>query len=253
MNIIPTNSKILNKTAYLFLIIIFLSSPVSSYAQMFSIGDSSPERQQNLGTSTIISAGWETGQFDFRGDPLLPDENLSFDNSILRFRLETPGIDIGVGLGGAFTSMDSNNYLNVSGRLHNNLNIYRSEDREFIFQLPIQITTDLKRVQGNSTDNEFQQSSFIFGSGVYSAVRLSDRFDFTVKATPNYGFSFSQGNLFGGSLFRFDGRTQLLIREILGRHGLAVSYHFDFRRYEIDGDQNDYDFTSHSISIGFLF
>ena len=128
-----------------------------------------------------------------------------------------------------------------------------SEERNFLLQLPIQITTDLKRVQQNNTDTEFQQSSFIIGSGIRTVARISDRFDFSLKATPNYGFSFSQGNLFGGSLFRFDGASQLFINNVLGNRGLALGYHFDFRRYDIDGNQNDYDYTSHSISIGITF
>lgn len=252
MNIIPLKSKILNKISPVALLFVLLI-PASSFAQMFSIGESSPSDRQLLGTSSVLSAGWEIGSFDFRGDPSMNVDNLDFNEGILRFRLESPGIDISLGFGGALTGMNNNTYTNVTGRLHNNLNLYSDEDRNFIFQLPIQITTDLKRVQSSSTDSEFQQSSFVFGSGVNTAVRLSDRFDFTLKATPNYGFSFSQGNLFGGSLFRFDGRSQLFIRNIIGRNGLAITYHFDFRRYDIDGNRNDYDFTSHSISIGYLF
>jgi hypothetical protein len=230
--------------------LIILAFPLSGSAQMFSVDDSSPVRQQLLGTETTISIGWEIGEFDNRNSNLIDIDDYSFDDSILRFRLESPGIDIGLGLGGSVTGMNNNSYVNIAGRLHNNLNIYSSDERNFLLQLPIQITTDLKRVQQNNTDSEFQQSSFIVGSGIRTVARLSERFDFSLKATPNYGFSFSQGSLFGGNLFRFDGATQLLIKNVIGQRGIALGYHFDFRRYDIDGDQNDYDYTSHSISIG---
>lgn len=235
-----------------FVLFLFLI-PMSGYSQMFSVDDSSPVRQQRLGTATTLSIGWEMGDFDNRNSNLINIDDYSFNDNILRLRLESPGIDIGLGLGGSITGMNNNNYINILGRLHNNLNIYSSEERNFLLQLPIQITTDLKRVLQNNSDSEFQQSSFIIGSGVKTVARLSERFDFTLKATPNYGFSFSQGNLFGGSLFRFDGTSQLLINNVFGERGLALSYHFDYRRYNIDGDQNDYDYTSHSISIGFSF
>jgi len=227
--------------------------PLSGYSQMFSVDDSSPVRQQQLGTATIFSIGWEMGEFENRNSKFVNIDDYSFDDNILRLRLETPGLDIGIGLGGSITGMSNNSYLNILGRLHNNLNLYIGDERNFLFQIPIQITTDLKRVQRNNTESEFQQSSFSVGTGVRTVARLSERFDFSLKATPNYGFSFSQGNLFGGNLFRFDGSSQLLIRNVIGERGLALGYHFDFRSYDIDGDQNDYDYTSHSISIGVTF
>lgn len=220
---------------------------------MFSIEDSSPERQQMLGTATTFSIGWEIGDFDNRNSELVNIDDYSFNDSILRLRLESPGIDIGLGLGGSITGMNNNSYVNILARLHNNLNLYMSDERNFMLQAPIQITTDLKRVQQNNVDTEFQQSSFIVGSGIRTVARISESFDFSLKATPNYGFSFSQGNLFGGSLFRFDGATQLIIKNVFRSTGLAIGYHFDFRRYDIDGDQNDYDYTSHSFSIGVTF
>ncbi len=238
---------------FLLFVLFLLFIPLSGYSQMFSVDDSSPVRQQQLGTATTLSVGWEIGDFDNRNSDLLDIDDYSFNDSILKLRLESPGIDIGLGLGGSITGMDNNSYINILARLHNNLNLYMSDERNFILQAPIQITTDLKRVQRNNVDTEFQQSSFIVGSGIRTVARISENFDFSLKATPNYGFSFSQGNLFGGSLFRFDGTSQILIKNVFGNSGLALSYHFDYRRYDIDGDQNDYDYTSHSISIGITF
>ncbi|WP_069132064.1 hypothetical protein [Rhodohalobacter halophilus] len=240
-------------TVGLLLLFLFAISPLSVTAQMFSVEDSSPNRVQPLGLYTTISAGWEIGDFNNRQSGINLNDDYSFNDNIYRIRLESPGIDVGLGFGGRLSGMDSNSYVNVVGRLHNNLNLYMNDDRSFILRAPIQITTDLKRVQRNNIDSEFQQSSFIFGAGLMADVRIAENIDFSVKGTPNYGFSFSQGNLFGGSLFRTDGRTHLLFRNLFGDKGLSVGYHFDFRRYDIDGDQNDYDYTSHSFSIGLIF
>jgi hypothetical protein len=225
--------------------------PVTAQAQMFSVGTTEEVRTDPLGLHSSLSLGWEFADFSYFGDADLDQNDLSFNESIIGFRLESPGLDIGLSFGGRLTGMDENSYLNVTGRLHNIVGLYRRSNA--IVGIPIQITTDLKRVQANRSDSEFQQSSFIIGSGIYSALRVSNSFDMTVKATPNYGFSFSQGNLFGGSLFRFDGRTQFIFRNVIGNSDFSFSYHFDYRRYDIDGDQNDYDFMSHSISIGYIF
>lgn len=228
-------------------------TPLTTQAQMFSVEDSSPSRTQPLGLYTTLSAGWEIGDFSNRQSGINMNEDYSFNDGVFRIRLESPGIDFGLGVGGGLTGMNSNSYVNVMGRLHNNLNVYENDNKSFILRIPIQVTTDLKRVQRNNTDSEFQQSSFIFGAGLRTDFKISEKIEFSLKGTPNYGFSFSQGNLFGGSLLRVDGRSHFLIRNVIGDKGISFGYHFDFRRYDIDGNQNDYDYTSHAISIGLIF
>lgn len=240
-------------TQTLFLCIFISILPHRSDAQMFSADNTSQTRQVVLGTSTIFSLGWDFAEFENRQDDISLSDDYSFTDQIVRMSLGSPGIDIGLGFGGSITGMNNHSYFNVMGRLHNKLFLYQNDDRAFLLRLPLQITTDMKRIQRNEIDSEFQQSSFIFGTGIAADIRFSDTVDFSIKTTPNYGFSFSQGNLFGGSLFRFDGQTRLLIHNLFGDRGLAFGYHFDFRRYDIDGDQNDYDFLSHSISIGLVF
>ncbi len=233
---------------------IFLLLPLTATAQMFSVGDPEPERERIPGFYSVISAGWEFATFDYTGGAASAAERLDFDDSVLRFRLDTPGLDISIGLGGRLTGMNENSLVNLNARLFNRLQLYRREN--VVVLVPIQITTDLMRVSRNNIDSEFQQSSLTLGTGLESALRISDSIDFSIKGTPNYGFSFAQGNLFGGSLFRLDGSAQFYFRNLIGRHALSVGYHFDYRKYDIDdtnGDLNDYDFTSHSITIGYAF
>ncbi|TVQ67388.1 MAG: hypothetical protein EA360_02485 [Balneolaceae bacterium] len=232
----------------LFLILLF---PAASTAQMFSIDNPEPRREQTLGTKSMAGLSWEPASFSFWGDPADNNELLDFNNSILRFRLDSPSLVISLGFGGNITGMDGTSFLGVNARLLNNLGIIRRPD--FQFGIPIQLTSDLTRVRLDDTDTEFQQSSLIFGSGLFSNVKLSDRFSLNIAATPNYGFSFSQGNFFGGSLFRFDGKTLLFIHNLFGESDLTLGYHFDYRRYDIDGNIYDYDFTSHSITLGIAF
>lgn len=243
---------ILKSTAFISLFaLIIITIPSAVTAQMFSIEETREQRQQMLGVKTVFGLSWETASFDYWGSSDQNFSRLDFQDSILRLKLNSPAIDISLGLGGSFTGMNDHSYLNISGRILNNLNITR--DEKFVLAIPIQLTTDLKRVRLNDVDNDFQQSSLIFGSGISSDIKLSDRFSFKAKATPNYGFSFSQGGFFGGTLFRFDGMAMLFINDLFGRRSLVIGYDFDYRRYNVDGDIFDYDYTSHSITLGIGF
>lgn len=233
------------------LFVIICCMPASSIAQMFSIQETQQRLERPLGASTLVGLSWEMAEFSYSGVLEGGFDRLDFDDSVIRFRINSPGLDISFGLGGSFTGMNDNSYLNVSGRLFNNLNLIRRDN--FLFSVPVQLTTDVKRVRSGDFDTEFQQSSLVFGTGIASDLKVSDRFSFKMHATPNYGFSFSQGNFFGGDMFRFDTRAVMFIHDLLGRRSLAIAYDFDYRKYDIDGDLYDYDFTSHSITIGIGF
>jgi hypothetical protein len=235
----------------IFTVLLTLLIPVTSSAQMFSVGDPEPVRERVPGLYSVLSVGWEFASFDFTGETIPGEDRLDFDDSLIRFRLDTPGLDISLGVGGKLTGMNENSLVNVNARLSNRFSLYRRE--KVNLTVPFQITTDLLRVSRNSSDTEFQQSSLTLGAGLESAIRLSNRIDFSIKGTPNYGFSFSQGNLFGGSLFRLDGKALLYFRNLIGNNSLSLGYHFDMRKYDIDGNLSDYDFTSHSLTIGYAF
>ncbi len=125
--------------------------------------------------------------------------------------------------------------------------------RNFMLLLPLQITSDLQQVRRNQSNAEFMQSSLALGTGVSTMFKLGDAVSVNLKATPNYGFSFSQGSLFGGNLFQFDGKGLIFIHNVFGSNALTLGYHFDHRVYRIEGNLNDYDYTSHSITVGFAF
>lgn len=241
-------TTLFQKLSILFFALFF---PVSVLAQMFSIDDPEQRRERPLGSLTILSAGLELGDYSYKGAGVNDDQRLDFNDSIFRFRLDSPGLDISLAFGGTFTGMSDTSYLNVYGRLFNTFPLIRQQG--MLIGLPIQLTTDLKQVRRNDNDTEFQQSSLIIGTGLYAAVQLNQRFSLIAAATPNYGFSFSQGSLFGGSLFRTDTKTNLLINNLFGQNALSIGYHFDYRVYRIEGDRNDYNYVSHLFTIGVGF
>lgn len=231
--------------------IICILLPRTAQAQMFSIGDDEPTQERGIDIFSMIGASWEVAEFTYAGEGATEMERLDFSDSIFRFRFESQGLDLSLGFGGSLTGMDNNSYLNLSGRLFNSFPLTRSPS--FLLMVPLQISSDLKQVRKNQSDAEFVQSSLALGSGVSTIFKLGDRISFNIKATPNYGFSFSQGSLFGGNLFRFDGKGLLYIDDLFGSNALSLGYHFDYRRYRIEGNLNDYDYTSHSVTVGYAF
>lgn len=239
----------LSTVLLVFLIATTLSKPLS--AQMFSIDDPEPEREERIGFFTLVGLSYEPAEFTYQAEGAEELQRLDFDSSLFRFRLESPGLEISLGFGGSLTGMDEHSLVNINGRLFNALPVVRS--RKLLLSIPIQLTTDFMQVRRNRSDAEFLQSSLVFGSGLSFIADPGSRLRFNLRATPNYGFSFSQGNLFGGNLFRFDGKAVLFIKNVIGSRAISLGYHFDFRQYRIEENLNDYDYISHSFTVGVGF
>jgi len=218
---------------------------------MFTVGDSEERTEKRVGDYSTIGLTWEIAEFEFTGEGVSPDNRADFQNSIIRLRFENPGLHISTGFGGSFTGMDDRGYVNINALIYNDLALIRSP--RFILAVPIQLTTDLKSVTINQSNDRFQQSSLVIGTGASLRYRVSNRVDMSLRATPNLGFSFSQGGLFGGRLFTTKSAARLYFNEIIGSTSLVLGYDFDFRDYNIEGDENDYRFLSHSFTLGIAF
>lgn len=243
--------KIIPLKLFSILLMLMIICPQISHAQMFSVGDPEPRETRSIGLYTFTGVSWEIAEMEFRGENLAAQDQANFSSNVLRLHLENPGLHVSAGFGGRITGMNETSYVNLNAMLFNDTAIIRSP--RFILSVPFQIITDLKRAQRNESSTEFQQSSLIFGTGISSRIRLADRVDFSARITPNYGFSFSQGALFGGNLFRTNGKTRLFFNEIIGNNSLTVGYDFDYRNYDIEGGENDYRYTSHAITVGIAF
>jgi hypothetical protein len=234
------------------LFVLFLFSvPANVQAQMFSINDDERPAERMTGPTSILSIGFSPANFEFTGESVPNNDRLDFDDLLFKIQFNTQGLDLSTTFGGSLTGMDDQSYVNLSARIYNNFPLKRSP--KFRISLPIQLTTDLTQVSRDISSTDFRQSSLVFGSGIASTIRPVQRLSFQLKATPNYGFSFSQGSVFGGSLFRFDGVAHMIIHNIIGSRSLILGYNFDFKNYDIDGDINDYEFTAHTFTIGIGF
>lgn len=218
---------------------------------MFSVGDSEERTERRVGDYSMFGLSWEIADFEFTGEGVSPENRADFQNSIIRLRFESPGLHISTGFGGSITGMDNRGYVNINALIYNDLALVRSP--RFILALPVQLTTDLKSVTVNQSNDRFQQSSLVVGTGASLRYRINHRVDMALRATPNIGFSFSQGALFGGRLFTTKSAARLYFNEIIGANSLVFGYDFDFRDYNIEGTENDYRFLSHSFTLGIAF
>jgi len=232
----------------LFLIVLL---PVSSKAQMFSVGETEERQPLRIQSYSTIGIGIEFADFDFTGSDLPVSDQAAFQGNIFRLRFENPGLNISAGFGGSLTGIDDYSYVNINALLYNDFPLIRTQ--QFILALPIQIGTDLKSVQVDRSSNNFQQSSFSIGTGASLRYQINRRVGASLRATPNLGFSFSQGNLFGGRLFRGITTARFYFNEVFGSSTLVFGYDFDYRDYNIEGSQNDYRYLSHAITIGLAF
>jgi hypothetical protein len=244
--------EILKRISSLFLLLIILFFFHDTvHGQMFSVEDRTPQ-ERALFTYSSLSIGWEIADFSYTGDPAEAGlDRFDFNDGILTLIFENPGIDFYLGLGGGLTGMNDQTIVNIGAVLYNDFILHRSDN--FWVQLPLQINTDLKRVQSNTASRQFQQSSFQVGAGLGIRNRFTQSIRSVIRAVPAYGFSNSQGAFFGGTVFSFDGKARLIIDEVFGNTGLIFGYDFRLKSYNIDNEIFNYDFSGHTISVGITF
>jgi len=232
-------------------VLITLSLVPSVHSQMFTVEDREDRRTVDF-RYTSVSFGWEVAEFTFQGNPeAAGDERSDFDDGVFKVRFETPGIDVYLGLAGNLTGMDNQSYVNVGASIYNNFRLTGTERYRLL--LPVQINIDLLRSQRDGVTQQFQQSAFQLGGGIAGEYRLRNSILTTLQAVPRLGFSSSQGGVFGGTIFSFEGKARFVVQNIIGSNGLVLGYNFNHRSYSIDEDLFDYDFNGHSITFGITF
>ncbi|TYP93750.1 hypothetical protein LX73_1461 [Fodinibius salinus] len=235
------------------IILIFLLPQVGT-AQMFSMGDDSP---QYVKPQNEVYAGLELMSVSYRGtNSAQPDRGLfSFNGSVIRLGYQSPTVDFSVGKGGPITGINDVSYFDIGGKLNFGIPLYRS--KAFEVQLPFRL---LSRYTVMNSSNFVQSlfSRFNFGSlaggiGTKLIVRPTENIRIDLGAVPSYGFAFASGGLFGGSLTSIAGKSRLYFDGLFGNLGLSVGYNYDFRNYDIDDEVYDYRMNGHVVLLGMTF
>lgn len=232
-------------------LILLVMSVGSASAQMFSIEPGEKRKASPAENYTMLGASLEWADFSYQGSSAEQGGRADFTNPIVRIRFESPGLSLSTGFGGSLTGMENTSFANINAQVENGVRLAQGE--AVAVEVPIQLITDLLAVRPTGQSYEFQQSSVIFGSGLRLQYRPDGGGLAEIGATGNYGFSFSQGSLFGGSLFRAIGAAKVYVPIFPNGRMLVIGYHADYRSYDIEGELSDYRYVSHSFTVGFGF
>ena len=229
--------------------------PLLASAQMFSVDNSDRDRSiPDIG----IYAGIEPINFEYQGDNNQGADQYSFEGSLLRFLVEGRGLSLYVGAGGSATGLEDATYFDAGIKLGYGFTVYRTP--KFNLKLPVQIHSTITRVNNDEVVipgvPEFDQGTLEIAGGLDISAELARQFRFSANVVPSYGLSFStrQRNA-SGDILGLEGEARLFFDQLFGSAGLSLGYDYNFREYDISGNDQllDYNATAHSFLIGVTF
>lgn len=231
----------------LFLLLIFLS-PVITHAQMFSIDDDAERRSDPF--APYLRFGIQPIDFTFTGDPgaLQGDPSLAFTGSAAHLSFESGGLNLGVSLGNDVTGLSDRNYFDLSIKFVNPFYFVRKPN--FGLGVPIQLGTKVTSVRSDEISDEFSQTNLHAGAGGIAQLFFPDKFGVTAQFIPSFGFSTASGGLIGGNVFSMRGKARVNFYNLIFGRNISLGYDYIFDSYDIDGDEYDYDFTGHLLTLG---
>jgi hypothetical protein len=245
--------RISRNLSLLFLLVLL---PAVVHAQMFSVDN---EEKETAGIPGFgIYAGVEPMDFNYTGNnDSFGAAVYSFSANIVRFKLETPFLNIFLGTAGGTTGLDNFSYFNAGINLGYAIPLLRKKN--VLVFIPLQGQTTLTRVGNNETVSGatplFSQGTFDFGTGLEINARLAPSIRIKANGIPRYGFTYSTRERDGGGNVKaIDAQGRLYFDELFGEAGLSLGYDYSFRSFDInDLDALNYDATAHSILIGITF
>ncbi|MEQ8524249.1 hypothetical protein [Gracilimonas sp.] len=231
----------------LFLLALFVS-PTVSYGQMFSVNDDDERRSNPF--APYLRIGLEPINFSFTGDPnsLQGDPSLGFTGTAAHISFESGGLNLGVSLGNDMTSLSDRNYFDLSIKFVNPFYFVRKPN--FGLGVPIQLGTKVTSVRSDEISDEFSQTNLHAGAGGIAQLFFPDKFGITAQFIPSFGFSTASGGLIGGNVFSMRGKARVNFYNLIFGRNLSLGYDYIFDSYDIDGDEYDYDFTGHLLTLG---
>lgn len=230
---------------------VIVLAPNHSLAQMFSVGDQT-DRVVRPSSNTLM-IGLAPMDFSWKGDGINPNVPLDYKDLMFRAVLESPTLNVHLAYG---KNMGSNKIsaFNIGATVSNKIALNRGA--KTTTYIPVRLITDWRTVrnttQGNSND-EFQQSSFLVGSGIGTIVRVNRKQSLDLSTNANYGYSARSFGAEGGQTALLDFKARYMIDNLSRSLGLSFGYDYTFQDYYIDNAQFEYRLSGHSIFVGIRF
>ncbi len=231
---------------YLFIIFFLASSSVS--AQMFSVRGGTGEPR--IASNTFFRIGYAPAEFIYKGQrsPIVDLSRLDFSSQILLVGLESPGLNASLAFANNLSGADDERYLQLAIDYTNRISFVRT--RRIQLGVPVSLITSVTSVRNETNNNEFNQSVFKVGGGVFSSIRLGNKIGLGLEALPSYGFANSSGGLFGGTNWGAEGKGRINFLNLFPGRTLSIGYDYKFSSFDVDGEELDYDLSYHLITIG---
>lgn len=254
MNVLP---KLLMLTVALLLCL-----PLSSSAQMFSMGIDDENEQGPLyeGFSQFyISFSPTSLNYTGRSEIQQPGVfvPLDFDASVLHVGYESLFTTVQIGYGGNITGLPNNtDFLTI--HVKNLRTLLNFGSRTSYLFIPVGLNIDYTRVSDTRSldlGNNLNQTGFMLGSGV-RYIKEGKKIIFLVGFDGFYGLSYGDGSAFRGVTSHLNAPLRFMVKNVFNTFDLSLGYTYNFKRIDITNDNTerfDYDLNHHQFSLGFRF
>ncbi len=235
---------------------ILLSLAIPTSAQMFSVGDDTDRVARPTLNSLMI--GVAPTNFSYRGGSQADVLRLDYNDVVFRAALETPTLNIYTSYGVNLGDSDDITAFNLGAAATNRISLNRSPrtNQSAFAYIPLRLMTDWRTARNTrtgTTNDEFQQSSVMVGSGFGTIFRTSGKSFIDLSANGNYGYAVRSFGADGGQTFLLEGKARYIANNLTKSLGLSFGYDYSFQEYYIGGDQFDYRLSGHSFFVGIRF
>ncbi len=252
MKNIQKRSKIKHFAGITFVIVCLLLASRPTQAQMFSVDENTDRAVRPTLNSLMI--GIAPINFSFQGSSQTDVLRLDFNDIMYRATLETPTLNIYTAYGVNLGDNDDITAFNLGAAATNRVPLNRSS--RTLAYLPLRLMTDwrtARNTRNGSSNDEFQQSSVMVGSGFGTIFRTGSKSSLDISANGNYGYAVRSFGADGGQTFLLEGKARYIVNNLTKSIGLSFGYDYSFQEYYIGGDQFDYRLSGHSFFVGIRF
>jgi hypothetical protein len=235
---------------YSLIITIVMIIPLSAEAQMFSVKNT--HHRTNEIPHFHIYAGAGPAHFDYR-----PNDNKgihAFHGQAFQLVLEAYNFKIYLSKG---LGLDQVSFFETGIQGGYKLPVYHSTNVHF--GVPVQLQLGLTTVTNdeqisNINTRQFREGNLSARIGADLTTRLTPLLRLNAGIIPSFGLVYSASrNTGGGSVFGAEGDARLYFDHLFGSVGLSLGYGYRFRRFDIKGNDLDYNAIEHKFLIGVTF
>jgi hypothetical protein len=215
--------------------------------------ESSETSSQTLLDDVTLSTGLTFVDFEQSANLEEGEADFGFNHPMLTLEAQLPSVKIGFRLANGLVGLEDPAARSIYAELGRRLRI-AGERPSFTVLAPVAIRTEFMKVSLDQSPSIFSQSSFQARGGLDVETRsAAGGLYFLIGAGGAFGFSNSQGSIFGGTYQGVYGHGELQVRPKVLDAELFLRISAEASSYEIDGELYDYDLSGWGAMVGVSF